>query len=182
MFEEWTPDRSPSHFMVDFSEVEIGALEEEFQGSKVLLCDFHRRTLGLMVQEERSRSEQRTDSLLPLLRSSGLDSRGGGTRLCNLQEPKWVHVFRDADLEVAFSTNKGTTSLPAKTQESLPRRLFKRELLQDITTLQLTRLDVADKNNRLHPQDIGVGAESILKSTTGVELTVLEFRRDCMQG
>ncbi|KAI4796478.1 hypothetical protein KUCAC02_026980 [Chaenocephalus aceratus] len=42
VFEEWTPDRSPSHFMVDFSEVEIGALEEEFQGSKVLLCDFHR--------------------------------------------------------------------------------------------------------------------------------------------
>ncbi|KAJ4923521.1 hypothetical protein JOQ06_021596 [Pogonophryne albipinna] len=69
-------------------------------------------------------------------------------------------------------------------QESLLRRLNKRELLQDITTLQLTRLDVADKNNRLHPQDIdiGLGAESILKSTKGVELTVLEFRRDCMQG
>ncbi|KAJ4918265.1 hypothetical protein JOQ06_021533, partial [Pogonophryne albipinna] len=78
---------------------------------------------------------------------------------------------------------------------SLLRRLNKRELLQDITTLQLTRLDVADKNNRLHPQDIdiGLGAESILnlllayyhpplESTKGVELTVLEFRRDCMQG
>ncbi|KAI4785270.1 hypothetical protein KUCAC02_037867, partial [Chaenocephalus aceratus] len=59
--------------------------------------------------------------------------------------------------------------------QSLPRRLFKRELLQDITTLQLARLDVADKNNRLHPQDISVGAESILKSTTGVELTCQAF-------
>ncbi|KAF3837642.1 hypothetical protein F7725_009410, partial [Dissostichus mawsoni] len=50
--------------------------------------------------------------------------------------------------------------------------------------MQLTRLDVADKNNWLHPQDIdiGLGAESILKSTKGVELTALEFRRDCMQG
>ncbi|KAF3840227.1 hypothetical protein F7725_018944 [Dissostichus mawsoni] len=71
------------------------------------------------------------------------------------------------------------------------------ELIKDITTLQLTRLDVADKNNWLHPQDIdiGLGAESILKvvlllayyhpplqSTKGVELTALEFRRDCMQG
>jgi len=32
VFKEWNPDWSPSHFMVDFSEVEIGALEEEFQG------------------------------------------------------------------------------------------------------------------------------------------------------
>ena len=49
--------------------------------------------------------------------------------------------------------------------KSLLRRCIKRELLQDITTLQLTRLDVADKNNWLHPQDIdiGLGAESILK-------------------
>ncbi|KAL3063671.1 hypothetical protein OYC64_000077 [Pagothenia borchgrevinki] len=72
----------------------------------------------------------------------------------------------------------------AELTKSLLRRFIKRELLQDITTLQLTRLDVADKNNWLHPQDIdiGLGAESILKSTKGVELTVLEFRRDCMQG
>ncbi|KAI4785126.1 hypothetical protein KUCAC02_037952, partial [Chaenocephalus aceratus] len=54
---------------------------------------------------------------------------------------------------------------------SLPRRLFKRELLQDITTLQLARLDVADKNNRLHPQDISVGAESILKACLDPSVT-----------
>ncbi|KAI4797367.1 hypothetical protein KUCAC02_025096 [Chaenocephalus aceratus] len=79
-------------------------------------------------------------------------------------------------------TSQRPCDVEAYRSPSLPRRLFKRELLQDITTLQLARLDVADKNNRLHPQDISVGAESILKSTTGVELTVLEFRRDCMQG
>ena len=42
---------------------------------------------------------------------------------------------------------------------------FQRELLQDTTTLQLTRLDVMDKNNWIRPQDTdsGMGAESILK-------------------
>ncbi|XP_056151046.1 uncharacterized protein LOC130125494 [Lampris incognitus] len=68
----------------------------------------------------------------------------------------------------------------AELTKSLLRRFIKRELLQDVTTLQLTRLDVADKKNWLCPQDIdiGLGAESILKSTKCVEPTVLEFRRD----
>ncbi|KAI4785527.1 hypothetical protein KUCAC02_037710, partial [Chaenocephalus aceratus] len=120
--------------------------------SKVLLCDFHRENAWV---------------------------DGAGRKIMESQS---LQRQREGVVFNKWLPEAKTTSLPAKTQESLPRRLFKRELLQDITTLQLTRLDVADKNNRLHPQDIGVGAESILKSTTGVELTVLEFRRDCMQG
>ncbi|XP_050974815.1 uncharacterized protein LOC127170690 isoform X1 [Labeo rohita] len=68
--------------------------------------------------------------------------------------------------------------------KSLLRRFVRRDILQDITTLQLTKLDVADKNNWLQPKDIdiGLGAESVLKSRTIVELRVLEFKRDCTQG
>ncbi|XP_051534875.1 uncharacterized protein LOC127429758 [Myxocyprinus asiaticus] len=50
--------------------------------------------------------------------------------------------------------------------KSLLRRFIKREVLQDITTLQLTKLDlVPDKKNWLQPKDIdiGLGAESVLK-------------------
>ncbi|RXN03167.1 interferon alpha beta receptor 1a-like protein [Labeo rohita] len=68
--------------------------------------------------------------------------------------------------------------------KSLLRRFVRRDILQDITTLQLTKLDAADKNNWLQPKDIdiGLGAESVLKSRTIVELRVLEFKRDCTQG
>lgn len=42
---------------------------------------------------------------------------------------------------------------------------IKQEVLQGITTLRLTKLDVADKKNWLQPKDIhsGIGAESVLK-------------------
>ncbi|KAL7824939.1 hypothetical protein SRHO_G00342960 [Serrasalmus rhombeus] len=68
--------------------------------------------------------------------------------------------------------------------KSLLRRCIKREVLMDITPLQLTKLDLADKNLLLLPQrvDISLGAESTLKDSKIAELKVLEFRRDCMQG
>ncbi|XP_063766766.1 uncharacterized protein LOC134882763 isoform X2 [Eleginops maclovinus] len=67
---------------------------------------------------------------------------------------------------------------------SLLRRFIKREVLNDITALQLTKLDVTDKTIWLSPQNIsiGLGAESVLKSIKGAELRVLEFKRECMQG
>lgn len=42
---------------------------------------------------------------------------------------------------------------------------MKREVLQDITALQLTTLDLSDKSLLLLPQrvDIGLGAEAALK-------------------
>ena len=49
--------------------------------------------------------------------------------------------------------------------DSLLRRFIKRDVLHDITALQLTKLDVTDKTIWLSPQDIsiGLGAESVLK-------------------
>lgn len=50
-------------------------------------------------------------------------------------------------------------------RQSLLRGFIKREVLHDITALQLTELDVTDKTVWLSPQDIsiGLGAESVLK-------------------
>lgn len=45
------------------------------------------------------------------------------------------------------------------------RRFVKREVLKDISPLQLVKLDVSEKNNWVPPKDvnIGLGAESVLK-------------------
>ncbi|KAL2098417.1 hypothetical protein ACEWY4_007624 [Coilia grayii] len=63
----------------------------------------------------------------------------------------------------------------AELMMSLLRRFIKREVLHNITALQLTKLDVTDKTIWLSPQDIsiGLGAESVLKvcdSIKGAEL------------
>ncbi|XP_049421797.1 uncharacterized protein LOC125882136 isoform X1 [Epinephelus fuscoguttatus] len=73
--------------------------------------------------------------------------------------------------------------------KSLLKRFIKAEILKDITTLQMVRLDTTDKKTRVHLKDvdIGLGAEAVLKelqsspSSSVGELSVLEFRRDCME-
>lgn len=53
----------------------------------------------------------------------------------------------------------------AELMKSVLRRFVKREVLQDITKLQLTKLDLCEKKNLLLPQKIviGLGAEKALK-------------------
>ncbi|XP_030196025.1 uncharacterized protein LOC115548177 isoform X1 [Gadus morhua] len=72
--------------------------------------------------------------------------------------------------------------------QSMLRRFVKREHLQNITPVQLVRLDVADQKIwvNLKEADIGLGAEAALKdlqrkNSIG-ELTALEFRKDCVKG
>lgn len=49
--------------------------------------------------------------------------------------------------------------------QSLLRRFTKRELLNDVTPLQMVRFDVTDKQSRVHLSavDIGIGAEAVIK-------------------
>lgn len=51
--------------------------------------------------------------------------------------------------------------------KSLLKRFIKAEILKDITTLQMVRLDTTDKKTRVHLKDvdIGLGAEAVLKVT-----------------
>lgn len=62
--------------------------------------------------------------------------------------------------------------------QSLLRRFVKRELLQDLTPLQLTKVDVADEANWVPVMnaDIGLGAESAIK----VILIYCLCRNECM--
>ncbi|KAK9976445.1 hypothetical protein ABG768_021650 [Culter alburnus] len=72
---------------------------------------------------------------------------------------------------------------------SLLRRFIKRELLQDQTPLQLTKMDISEEKKcvSLKSLDIGLGAESAIKALLGKpgnktgELSVLNFRRECLQ-
>ncbi|KAJ8385481.1 hypothetical protein AAFF_G00185770 [Aldrovandia affinis] len=52
------------------------------------------------------------------------------------------------------------------------RHFVKRELLHDISLLQLVKLDVSDKKNWVHPTEvkIGLGAESVLKVPLSKEM------------
>ncbi|KAF4097691.1 hypothetical protein G5714_021699 [Onychostoma macrolepis] len=68
--------------------------------------------------------------------------------------------------------------------------LLKRELLHDLTPLQLTKVNVADEANWVPVMnaDIGLGAESAIRALQTEpggrvgELSVLIFRRECRQG
>ncbi|KAI8487930.1 hypothetical protein Bbelb_343780 [Branchiostoma belcheri] len=133
VFKEWNPSWQPTHFMVDFSEVEIAALEEEFPDSKVLPCDFHREKAWIEWFRKRDHGVSRSaeDSLLRLLRNvakaataeeyaeelQNLQSSDLWMRNENLrtwfgtkwipQAKRWVRGFRDEELKVAIHTNNG---------------------------------------------------------------------------
>nr|XP_020447106.1 uncharacterized protein LOC109955353 [Monopterus albus] len=70
--------------------------------------------------------------------------------------------------------------------KSLLKRFIKEEILNDITALQMVRLDTTNMKARKRPKnvDIGLGAEAVIKelqsSSRVGELSVLEFRKDCM--
>ncbi|XP_053347667.1 uncharacterized protein LOC128518536 [Clarias gariepinus] len=75
----------------------------------------------------------------------------------------------------------------AELLKSMLRRFVKKEVLKDISPLQLVRLDVCDNQSWVNPKEvnIGLGAESLLKELQKQkkigELTVLEFRKDCLK-
>ncbi|XP_063740389.1 uncharacterized protein LOC134883765 [Eleginops maclovinus] len=76
----------------------------------------------------------------------------------------------------------------AELLKNLLRRFIKRELLTDVTPQHLVRLDVTDKQSRVHPKavDIGIGAETAIKelqqrSKSSEELSILHFQNQCME-
>ena len=42
ILKSWNPSWNPPYFMVDYSDAELGAIEQVFPLCKVFLCDFHR--------------------------------------------------------------------------------------------------------------------------------------------
>ncbi|CAH1268941.1 KLHL41 [Branchiostoma lanceolatum] len=132
VFKEWNPNWTPSHFMVDKSDVEINALEEEFPEAKVLLCDFHREEAWVeWCRKTENGVRKKQDEVLNLLRAiaSASTQEEYVTRKNQLEESevwkgneklqtwlsrhwipeakRWVHFFRAEDLKVAIYTNNG---------------------------------------------------------------------------
>ena len=42
------PSWNPAHFLTDFCDAEIGAVEQVFPGCPVLICDFHREQVYMI--------------------------------------------------------------------------------------------------------------------------------------
>ncbi|XP_077513428.1 uncharacterized protein LOC144124556 [Amblyomma americanum] len=42
VFRQWCPDFNPQYWMIDYSQVEINALQSSFPQSQITICDFHR--------------------------------------------------------------------------------------------------------------------------------------------
>ena len=67
----WNPKWNPSYFMTDYSEAEIGALENCFPSATVYLCDFHREQAWERWTKDTKHGLSSTDSewLLDQLRA-----------------------------------------------------------------------------------------------------------------
>ncbi|CAH1247472.1 CARF [Branchiostoma lanceolatum] len=134
VFKAWNPEWHPSHFMVDFCEAEIGALEAEFQDSEVLLCDFHREKAWVeWVRKKDHGVSDVQDTVLELLRdvASAATLEEYEESLSRLHDSsvwqeneklrtwlnnkwlkdtcprRWVQAFKDENLKVAIYTNNG---------------------------------------------------------------------------
>lgn len=75
----------------------------------------------------------------------------------------------------------------AELMKSMLTCFVNKEVLKDISSLQLVRLDVSDKQSWVNLKEVnmGLGAESLLKELQKQkkigELTALEFRKDCVK-
>ncbi|CAM4649087.1 unnamed protein product [Leuciscus chuanchicus] len=130
VFQKWNSDWNPSHFMVGFCEAEIGALEEVFKGSKVLLCDFHREKAWMEwtgKTENDVTCQEKVLKLLQAIADSQTNEDFENSTVTLQQHPdwqsneklrrfiskwlchaeRWVKVFRNENLNVAVFTNKG---------------------------------------------------------------------------
>ena len=75
---QWNPTWSPSYFLCDYSEAEIGALEQAFT-NVVYLCDFHREQAWTRWIRERKHglSSEDAELLLTMLRACAWATPGG---------------------------------------------------------------------------------------------------------
>ena len=142
----WNPTWNPDFFMVDYSTAEIGAIENQFPGSVVYICDFHRiqalqrwvRTkknnlssaeqemfLGYMQSIAYSRSEDEFNKRVDALRKSHLYKDHANVKSyventwlsCAF---RWAQAFRKQQAMNIVNTNNGTEA---------QNKLFKYEYL-----------------------------------------------------
>ena len=71
ILKKWNPLWKPSHFMCDYSDSEISALQASFPAVKVYLCDFHREQAWerWMKDHKHGVSNDEADKLLEVLRA-----------------------------------------------------------------------------------------------------------------
>ncbi|KAJ8384762.1 hypothetical protein AAFF_G00198480 [Aldrovandia affinis] len=158
VFKEWNKNWSPAHFLVDYSEVEIQAVESTFEGAQAVLCDFHRERAWVEWARKPADGIEDQGALLKMLRaiaaadttetfhqSVDLLTNSSVWRTNSMlrnwfsttwlaETKRWVAVFRDESLNVAVTANNG-----AKRQsETLKFRFldgYKESTLTDMVTV-----------------------------------------------
>ena len=90
ILKEWNPKWAPNFFLCDYSEAEIGALEQAFTGVVVYLCDFHREQAWTrwIRESKHGLSNNDSESLLSMLRACAWAPPGGEgeDRDCHYQQ------------------------------------------------------------------------------------------------
>ena len=76
ILKEWNPKWAPNFFLCDYSEAEIGALEQAFP-CVVYLCDFHREQAWNRWIHESKRGLSNSESLLSMLQACAWAPPGG---------------------------------------------------------------------------------------------------------
>ncbi|XP_074504852.1 uncharacterized protein LOC141775412 [Sebastes fasciatus] len=158
VFKKWNADWKPSHFMVNFCNTEIGALEEVFKDSNVILCDFHREKAwiewtrkkghGVTCKEEvlkmlgaiaDSGTAEEFDSSTCLLKQHSAWQtneslrRWFSTKWLS-QAERWVMAFKKEDLRVAAYANNGVERQNETFRHSY-LKVYKDRSLSDTTTV-----------------------------------------------
>ena len=90
VIKDWNPNWSPSYFMTDYSEEEIGAIEQVFRDSFMYICDFHSEQAWEQWMKQAKHGIEDRKSVLAMLRRL---SQGGLTQLKSfkLVSPTFSH-------------------------------------------------------------------------------------------
>lgn len=135
VFKKWLPDWQPEFWMTDFSEMEIGAIENTFQGSTVYLCSFHREQAWLRwVRKSGNVVTGHAEVILNIWRtiaaSSDISEYESNVQKMNTsnimqdnpkavqyfcsqwlpESHRWVQAFSEKDYVTVINTNNGIES------------------------------------------------------------------------
>ena len=131
VIKDWNPNWSPSYFMTDYSEEEIGVIEQVFRDSFLYICDFHREqawerwmkeakhgiedrksVLAMLRRLSQANTVEKFQTCLSDLQSSSVWNSNAGLRSWFTKtwlkvKERWVWAFRKGTYNFKVSTTNG---------------------------------------------------------------------------
>eukprot|EP00794_Sanderia_malayensis_P002202 gene2202-2507_t len=199
IMKKWNPEFKPKHFMTDYSNEEITAIENVFPGCFTLLCDFHREQAWdrWLRKTANGCSQIRTDVLEMLRRIARSQTDEGCTlaekdlkaspiwkkreygKLVQYVETywlpikkRWVQAYRQDRILVNCNTNNGTE----RQNEALKYQYLERNTKRSLTRMLMTLID------QFFPDKYDRYCEANMKQSSSYRLhaqSVPEMIRSC---